>query len=292
MSAVLVAPLVLVAAGLLAAWAISPVSAPATAARMLTAATAVAAAGVAAGLGLVVLAAASEVVVVSDAIGWCRALYPGDHGAAPWAGVVAAAVLAVAGSSAWRHVRRARRDVAAFGAVDGVSVVTTPGVVAHAVPGDRGGIVLGASLVRVLTAEERAVVLAHEHAHLDHGHHRYVLVAETCAAALPVLRPLARRVRFHTERWADEVAADQVGGRLTVAKTIAKVALLQPARASGVPAFGAASTVDRVDALLRPPIAVPPAASLLAATALATTAMGTTAQLHHLGGFLIHACGA
>lgn len=292
MSPWLIAPLLVVAAGLLGAWCASRLSTPALAARALTGAVVLASAGMASALMLIALAGASELAVVSDAIAWCRALAPGDHGAAPWAGALATAALAVGGRSALRHVRRFRQEVASFGNVTGITVVHAPGVVAHAVPGGQGGIVLGESLISALDDGERDIVVAHERAHLQHHHHLYVLAAETCAAALPLLRPLAQRVRFHTERWADEEAARDVGARLPVARTIAKVALLQPPSSTAVPAFGATDTVDRVQALLGPPRMMSHAMPLIVLGALALTATGTTVQLHHIAGFIAHVCGA
>ena len=48
--------------------------------------------------------------------------------------------------------------------------------------------------------------------------------------------PLARQVRFNTERWADESAANEVGSRALVARAIARVALLgiPPTAAAGL----------------------------------------------------------
>src|SRR5690606_30730833 len=84
-NALLVAPLLLVVAGIAAGWFLPRVASPAASVRVLTAATVVAAAGVAAALVLVTAAGASELHEVSSWLGWCDALYPGDHGAAPWA---------------------------------------------------------------------------------------------------------------------------------------------------------------------------------------------------------------
>lgn len=292
MNALLVAPLLLVVAGIAAGWFLPRVASPATSVRVLSAATVVAAAGVAAALVLVAVAGASELHEVSSWLGWCDALYPGDHGAAPWAGALATALLVIATRRALRYTRRARAELESFAHVDGVEVVAAAGPVAFAVPGSPGGVVLGDELVRTLSRDERSAVIAHERAHLDLGHHRFVHAAETCAAAFPFLVPLARQVRFNTERWADESAANEVGSRALVARAIARVALLGiPPVAPGVLGFGALGATARVDALLHPPaparLTLPAAASTMT---ILTILAGSSVQVHHLASFLNHAC--
>jgi Zn-dependent protease with chaperone function len=291
-NALLVAPLLLVIAGIAAGWFLPRVASPATSVRVLTAATVVAAAGVAAALVLVAVAGASELHKVSSWLGWCDALYPGDHGAAPWAGGLAVSLVVLASRRALRYTRMARAELATFAHIDGVEVLPAAGAVAFAVPGSPGGVVLGDELVHALSRDERRAVIAHEHAHLDQGHHRFVHTAETCAAAFPFLTPLARQVRFNTERWADELAAAEVGSRALVARAIARVALLGgPTMAPGALGFATLSVSARVDALLRPPapagLTLPAAAS---AMTILTTLAGSSVQVHHLASFLNHAC--
>lgn len=292
MNLLLVAPLVLVAGGVFAGWFLPRLVPPALGARLLVTALVMAACGIVAALVLVVMASLSEVPQVSDAIGWCRALYPGDHGAAPWAGLLAGSLLAVAAVRAVRYVRRVRLERAPFVAVDGLEVVTTDEPIAFAVPGRPGGVVIGSELLRCLGPDERAAVLAHEHAHLRHHHHRYVHTAELCAAAFPFFTPLARDVRFATERWADESAASEIGSRRTLARAIARVALMGGGSHRRVAmAFTGRGATARVDALLHPgerqgwqvPAAV-------AAVMLATIVMGSSVQLHHLAAFVMHVC--
>jgi hypothetical protein len=106
-------------------------------------------------------------------------------------------------------------------------------------------------LLSALDRHERSVVLAHENAHLRHRHHLYIHLVETCATALPFLRPFARKVKYLTERWADEVAAERVGSRDLVATTIARVALLPSSemRAHSL-SIGGGNVVTRVEALV------------------------------------------
>jgi len=66
-----------------------------------------------------------------------------------------------------------------------VAVVEDLNPSAHAVPGTStrpGVVVMSTGLLEVLDPEERAAVLAHEHAHLAHGHRVFVIVAELAAA--------------------------------------------------------------------------------------------------------------
>ncbi len=291
MNALLVAPLLLIVVGSLAGWFLPRLAGPATCVRVLAAATVAAAGGVTAALVLVTLAAASEVHSVSDLIGWCQALYPGDHGAAPWAGTVAFFALTHATTVAVRYARRTRRELASFGPVDGVQIVQAAGPVAFAVPGRPGGVIMGDQLLRSLDSNERRVVLAHEQAHLDLKHHRYVHAAEMCAAAFPFLLPIARQVRYNSERWADESAAQIVGSRELVAKVIAKVALLGSAAPSATLAFGCLGTVDRVHAMLNPRSSrIPELAAVASALTILITLAGSSVQVHHLATFVVHAC--
>lgn len=292
MNVLLVAPLLLTIGGIVAGWFLPRVVSPAIGARVLTAAVVLAAASVGSALVLVTMAASSELHTVSDALGWCRALYPGDHGAAPWAGAVSAALLLAATVRAVRYRRRVRAELAPFADIDGIEVVASDDPIAFAVPGRPGGVVIGSALLCQLEPNERSAVLAHENAHLRLHHHRYVHTVEMCAAAFPFLIPLARQVRFATERWADEAAAAEVGSRRTVARAIARVALMhRPSQIAPSLAFSGRGTSARVDALLLPDDAqrleVPVAAT---AATLLTALAGSSVQVHHLAMFLVHAC--
>lgn len=292
MNLLLVAPLLLTVGGIVAGWFLPRVVSPATGARVLTAAVVLAAASVTSALVLVTMAASSELHTVSDALGWCRALYPGDHGAAPWAGAVSASLLGAAAYRAVRYRRRVRGELAPFAGIDGIEVIASDDPIAFAVPGRPGGVVIGSALLCTLEPNERSAVLAHENAHLRLRHHRYVHTVELCAAAYPFLIPLARHVRFATERWADEAAAEEVGSRRTVARAIARVALMHHGpQVSPSLAFSGRGTSARVEALLHPDdphrVEVPVAATL---ATLLTALAGSSVQVHHLAMFLVHAC--
>jgi hypothetical protein len=118
-----------------------------------------------------------------------------------------------------------------------------------------GQIVMTSGLQRALTAEQRAIVLAHERSHRRHRHTWWVLAVDLAAAIYPLLRPTAASIRHAIERWADEDATD-LAGRRTVAVTVANVALLRSgARPLPEAALAAAGgrVPERVRALLEPP---------------------------------------
>ncbi len=96
---------------------------------------------------------------------------------------------------------------------------------AFALPGVRGRVVVSTGMLRALPPDERRVLLAHERAHLAHRHEVYVQLAGLAAAANPLLRPLAREVERGVERWADEVAAAEVGDRRLAARALARAGL-------------------------------------------------------------------
>jgi beta-lactamase regulating signal transducer with metallopeptidase domain len=99
-----------------------------------------------------------------------------------------------------------------------------------------GVIVVTPSLLRVLEADERRAVLAHERAHIDNRHHSIRNAALLIAAANPLLRRLPEQVVYLTERWADEVAATTTT-RKTTAAALVRAARLQ----TGPPLLGGAA---------------------------------------------------
>lgn len=232
----------------------------------------------------------SELPVVSDALGWCRALYGGDHGAPPVLGVVALIVLCGVLTGMARAVFRRHRHLRSFGEIDGIHVIASAVPVAFAVPGRRGGVVMSDSLLSQLSRSERSVVLAHENAHLRHRHHLYLTLVDTCAAGLPFLRPFARRVNYLTERWADEVAAERIGSREIVAETIARVALLPSIDSRvAVLSIGGGNVVRRFEALTAT-APEPNSGITISACCLVTVSIfGVLLQLHHWMEFVTHA---
>ncbi|SEG69532.1 Peptidase family M48 [Thermomonospora echinospora] len=156
--------------------------------------------------------------------------------------------------------------------------------IALAIPGRRGGVLVSRGLLTELTSPELRVVFEHEGSHLRHRHHRYLAAGALAAGLLPPLRRLDERLRLAVERWADEDAAEAVGDRVLVARTVARVALARSQGWGAVPGFAESGVVQRVEALL----AAPPAKStftgpvLLAGMGLPSTVLALTAlQLDH-----------
>jgi Zn-dependent protease with chaperone function len=104
-------------------------------------------------------------------------------------------------------------------------VVDTDRPDAYALPGRPRRVVVTTAMLRALPADELAVLLAHERAHLLHRHHLYAAVAEAAAACNPMLRSVRDHITFHIERWADEEAAQTTGSRPLAARSLIRAAL-------------------------------------------------------------------
>lgn len=92
----------------------------------------------------------------------------------------------IAASRSRRGVRARHRDLVRLVGRQlrpGVMVVdfTTPA--AYCIPGRRGCVIISEGALETLTRPELEQVLSHETAHLVHGHHRLIALAETLAAA-------------------------------------------------------------------------------------------------------------
>jgi Zn-dependent protease with chaperone function len=177
----------------------------------------------------------------------------------------------------WAAEIRSAQDISA-------GPVRTDVPIALAVPGRNGGVVVSQGLLASLGPAELEVVFQHERSHLRHRHHRYLALGALAAAALPPLARLNERLRFSLERWADEDAAEVVGDRALVARTIVRVALAHPSSPNPLPGFSDHGVVPRVQALL----GAPPGQNLisgplaLAGTGVTTSGLAFTAlQLDH-----------
>lgn len=162
---------------------------------------------------------------------------------------------------------------------------------AYAVPGRPGHIVVSAGMLRLLDEDERRVLLAHERAHLRLRHHVYVRIADVAAGAVPVLRPLRDRVRFATERWADEAAVADVGDRTVVARAICRAALAGAPR--GALAMATLGVPDRLEALLDDDASRAHrwATTTSVVGAVVVVAVSSTLQLRLVAAFAAHAYG-
>ncbi|GAA0558073.1 hypothetical protein GCM10010172_46380 [Paractinoplanes ferrugineus] len=170
------------------------------------------------------------------------------------AAVVLAACLLNLARDVHRHRSTARRLRDAGPAAGGVVVADWDEPLAVAVPGRPGQVLMTTGMVRVLDADERRAVLAHERAHLAHRHHLAVLLTSAAASVNPLLRPARDAVSFLVERWADEEAAAGLGNRDLVARAVARAALATADFRTPAPALGVHGgvIVRRVKALHRP----------------------------------------
>lgn len=267
------------------AWPIAERLRPRAAVWTVTIAAVVLAAAALAALGLLAAAGLAQLPWLAAMRGYSVRLVHIDDPASIAVGV-GAAVLLVAGllntvRVAWRRLLAlaAAADRAAALAGSGEVVVTDDeGCDAYAVPGLPGRIVVSGSLLDALTPGERAVLLAHERAHLRRWHAVFVSLVRCAAAANPFLGPLQRVVEYSVERWADELAAAVTGDRRGTAVAIAKAALAAGGRRSSMPsgALGMASrsagpVPRRVAAMLAPKLRSHPAAVFVALVGLAAT---------------------
>ncbi len=267
--------------------------APAVGATLLTGAALAAAGAVILALGAIGFAFLAQVPWMADALGWCRDLSPIDDHVPTALGVGALAALGAAAVRGGAYLRRSTWRTSDSAAE--LLIVQSSVVEAVAMPGDPNRIVVSSAMMDVLDADERDAMLAHERAHLQHRHHRFLVLAGLAAAAVPLVRPIAVRVRFCTERWADESAAAHMGDRSVVARAIAKAALasIGPPPRSALALLGL-GVPGRIGALLGPQRRTATGASLLFAAGCAGLALSigaSTVQLHHFVGFARHVCG-
>jgi len=269
---------------------------PPTGVRLLSAAALVTALATGFVLAVAAFVALAEIPPVAALGHWSAgAVHTGDPIPMPVSdtvGLLSGVTVTALLGAALLHTTRAGRDLVLAAmtcrrlgpGAAGLVVVDDDQPDAYALPGVGGRVVVSTAMLRALPAEERRVLLAHETAHLVHRHHLYVQVAELAAAANPLLRPSAQAVRAGAERWADEVAAAEVGDRRLAARALARAGLARTAAsARRVPAaLGAADTGvgDRARALL----AAPPRRRRVlatAVTALVLATVGAAAQTAH-----------
>lgn len=262
--------------------------------RLATGAMTVVAA-VAAGTVAVTVAATAVGFVLGPArraelVEWCR-IVPLHHEVGTIEGITSLAVLSVVIVRIGLVSHRRRTATRGTGGRR-LRVLDIREPLAYAAPGKPGCVVVSTGLLAALEPRERQVVFAHERAHLRQRHHRYLLVAALAVAVVPLLRPLADRIRLATERSADEEAAATLGDRHLVATAIAKAALTRSAFGAVVPAFNGGSVTARVEALVGPgPSTWSTGLGLAAIVATTTTALGAgSLQLHHLWVLIDHVC--
>jgi Zn-dependent protease with chaperone function len=202
--------------------------------------------------------------------------------AAVLAGVLLASALVYLARVAW-DLSQAHRACRQLPRATGQLMITPeehPTAFTLPLPLRGGAIVVSTGMLRLLPADERRALLAHESAHLRRYHTGYVLTASLAAAANPLLRPVARQVRLAVELWADQLAAREVGDGLVVARALARASLAasRPSQPGGFRLAVAESDVSaRVHALTHlPPRFRPWAAASALGLAVASSAIAIT----------------
>ena len=141
------------------------------------------------------------------------------------------------------------------GELSDLVVLPTDVAIALSISGAPDQVIVSDGLIQLLSAEELAVVLAHETAHIEHRHERFVGVASAIEHGLwflPLIHRSTGTLRFGIERWADEAAASQApDGRQLLESALVKVSssVVSPT----ILAFsGSASVLERIWALRNP----------------------------------------
>jgi hypothetical protein len=258
---------------------------PATAVRLLTAAMLVTALATGFTLGVAGLLLLAQLPLLGVLGHWSTSVVASADPLPDAAAAAAALTVALLLGAALRRAVHAGRELVRAAlvcrrlgpAVAGLVVVEDDVPDAYALPGLSGRVVVSTAMLRALPADERRVLLAHEAAHLTHGHHGYVQAAELAAAANPLLRPTARAVRHAVERWADEVAAEEVGDRPLAARALARAGLARAAAHPRGSAVALAATDSAVADRARALLAAAPRRRPLLAAALTGLILVTTA---------------
>ena len=153
-------------------------------------------------------------------------------------------------------------------------------------PGRRGFLVVSSGMLARLDPDE----FAHERAHLNHRHDLYIRAGSLASSAVPFLRPLANRVQYSLERWADEIAARELGDRELVARAIARAALARHDYAPML-SFAQSGILERIEALTDPATHSSRPVTWLGGTVeAATTAVLSGVEFHQLARVAFHTC--
>ncbi|WP_425824860.1 M56 family metallopeptidase [Streptomyces fractus] len=256
-------------------------------------------------LGLLTVSGLARIPLVESLKGYSPEAVA-RHDPTAWPAAVAAGILLVLVTAATARLA-VRRAGALWSAALDAACLPGPGTVvvtedhgphAYAVPGLPGRIVISHGMLDALGPAGREILLAHEYAHLRHHHYAFVSLTHLCAAANPLLRPLANTVAYTVERWADEQAAEDTGNRRAVAETVARAAVATkrshqsgryvPAVALGLldRAVGPGTVPRRVAALLQPPPRSRPLLLLATGTLLLAGSLCAFEAAHALHEFL------
>ena len=238
----------------------------------------------------------AHVRILGFAMPWCS-MMEHTHITTGTVTGIASSIVVVAGAlrsvQFLRSNRRARFATRKLRSLTSQPILVQPGntMYAYSVPGSLPLTIVSSGLVQQLNDDDRRVVLAHEAAHHEHRHDRFLFVGRLATALFAPTWLLARGLEHALERWADDHAASVVGDRKSVALVVARVSLasLDHQVPFGALAFGSAgpfSTTQRVRSLLHPPQTIPVWVPLFAAAIVA----GLLTQLHHFEEFMRGLC--
>jgi Zn-dependent protease with chaperone function len=167
-----------------------------------------------------------------------------------------------AGSAAAGLAARAAKPAGPVGGARAV-MLDDPRPAAYCVAGRPAAIVVTSGALAVLDPPQLRAVLAHERAHLAHGHHALATVTRGLAAAFPGV-PLFTRGAAEVARLAEMSADDtavRTSGRsalvaaliaIATGAAVASTGIPAPAVPRGAMAAAARAVPDRVERLLRP----------------------------------------
>ena len=240
------------------------------------------------GIWLLAFRYLAQVSWLAAQLQWCSPIAGAHNTVSNWLGVpaVAAMLTGIVRAARFWKVQRTLRS----SHLTGTSIVASDDVFAFVVPGPDAVTIVSSGLLRELGANEQQVVFAHERAHADHRHDRYLTIARVAEAMLPMIRPLTHRLEFSLERWADDEALHAVhGDRLLVASTIAKVALLPHRSNRAALGFAGLGEAARAEFLLDPPTR----SRVLTVLAILSSSAGLAFalyQLHHFEALLNTLC--
>jgi hypothetical protein len=215
------------------------------------------------GLGCLAIATLGRLGIFDRLGDWSPAILRAHAPVPLAAGIVSVALLFFAAASlgtasirlarGLREIRTLRVSLSSNRCGD-LTIIDAPEPEAMAVPGWRGSIVVTSGMLQVLDPAERAVLLAHERSHLRAAHWVFRLATRLGAALLPSAKPAIAGCDLAIERWADEVAAAEVGDRTLTARAVAKAALAATDywRFTLSLAFAEHGVGQRVEALLAP----------------------------------------
>ncbi len=294
-STALIPAVVVTGTALLASKALTRVLPPSAATRALTALCVTALVATTAVAASMIAVSVAQLHGVAERLRWCTDALRVHTDRPTTFGIVAA--LGVAGGIMRLH--RAWSSQRALEPLPGnkpIQIVDAPQPIAYSIPGRDGAagqIIVSSGMLDVLSVEEQSALIAHEQAHLRLGHHRYARFAENAAATIFFLRPVANAIRYNIERWADEDAAQVIGDRVLVAKSVASAALATSAIPPSTLGISGSDVVGRVAAMTEPPRSRSGFGNLVVSvfgSVSLVALLGSVLQIHHALAGVVRLC--